>query len=53
MNPWIINIPWYYKITRILHCCFSMMAHVVFLDYIRQDLEAMSVDCQKYEEKKT
>ena len=37
--PWLRSIPWYRKVYRVFHCMFSMMAPVVYLNYLAEDLE--------------
>ena len=40
IKPWLIEIPWYYKVTRMLHCIFTMFPSVL-LDYWILDIETV------------
>jgi len=44
--PWCRKIPWYRKAYRIFHCFMSPFGHVVYLDYLIEDLNFLMVEAE-------
>ena len=40
--PWILPKPWYVKVWRVFHCVMSIVGHIVYMDYLIDDLKKIN-----------